>query len=246
MDNHHARIVIRHGSQQEKEHILSENNMTIGRERINDIVVNDPEVSRRHSRIAQTQDGYTIEDLGSTNGTFVNGQRITTPTRLYHGDTLEFGESIRVVFLNDKSVRNLDAAIDEMMGGATEVLSSAGFAPISPTPMREPAVEVPRADPLPMPGMVQDNDPAYYAAPEPAPYKPQAPVNGKSKKGCRQYLVGFGCVWIVVLVLLAVAMFVLDRSYPSLLYCGPLQPLWDTVLSPLLELFGKELTCVTP
>lgn len=47
-------------------------------------------VSRSHARLVPEGDGYTVEDLGSSNGTFVNGVRLAAPTRLQRGDTVQF------------------------------------------------------------------------------------------------------------------------------------------------------------
>jgi serine/threonine-protein kinase len=58
----------------------------------------DIEISRRHARISRTPSGqYVIEDLGSTNGTLVNGRRISTPEPLGVGDTIEVGCTTLVV-----------------------------------------------------------------------------------------------------------------------------------------------------
>lgn len=58
----------------------------------------DIEISRQHARIAAREDGrYAVEDLGSTNGTFVNGHRIDRPTALERGDRVEFGGTTLVV-----------------------------------------------------------------------------------------------------------------------------------------------------
>ena len=58
----------------------------------------DIEISRRHARIARTDDGtYAIEDLGSTNGTFVNGRQIVDAELLYPGDVIEVGATTMVV-----------------------------------------------------------------------------------------------------------------------------------------------------
>jgi pSer/pThr/pTyr-binding forkhead associated (FHA) protein len=56
-----------------------------------DIVVDSPGVSGRHCRLTSTSDGYIIEDLGSTNGTHVNGVRITTSCRVTRRDTITLG-----------------------------------------------------------------------------------------------------------------------------------------------------------
>ena len=51
----------------------------------------DPELSRQHARITHAGDAYVIEDLGSTNGTIVNGQPVSSPRALEIGDTIEVG-----------------------------------------------------------------------------------------------------------------------------------------------------------
>jgi len=59
---------------------------------------NDVEISRRHARITCESDGrYVIEDLGSTNGTHVNGRRIEGPVALEAGDRIEVGASALIV-----------------------------------------------------------------------------------------------------------------------------------------------------
>ncbi|MCS7300417.1 MAG: FHA domain-containing protein, partial [Fimbriimonadales bacterium] len=69
--------------------------VTIGREAIHPIaLVNDMGVSRTHAQITRQGDQTLIEDLGSTNGTYVNGIRITAPTPIKPGDTLQLGASL--------------------------------------------------------------------------------------------------------------------------------------------------------
>jgi pSer/pThr/pTyr-binding forkhead associated (FHA) protein len=71
---------------------------TIGREPGNGIVINDPEISRKHSRMWLQGTTYSIEDLGSTNGTFVNGVRLSAPHSLRPGEVVALGEQISLVF----------------------------------------------------------------------------------------------------------------------------------------------------
>lgn len=66
----------------------------LGRQSGCDLVLADVEASRRHARVTSTGDGHAVEDLGSTNGTLVNGNRIAVLTRLSHGDRLEIGETV--------------------------------------------------------------------------------------------------------------------------------------------------------
>jgi Inner membrane component of T3SS, cytoplasmic domain len=56
-----------------------------------DLVVDDAEISRRHVAVRPVGDGIEVEDLGSLNGTFVDGERISAPTRLTPGETLKIG-----------------------------------------------------------------------------------------------------------------------------------------------------------
>jgi hypothetical protein len=69
--------------------------MTIGRDAAQAIaLVNDMGVSRTHAQIIRQGDQTLIEDLGSTNGTYVNGVRISAPTPIKPGDTLQLGASL--------------------------------------------------------------------------------------------------------------------------------------------------------
>src|SRR5438270_13338937 len=67
------------------------NRVVVGRLDSCDITVNDKSVSREHARLSQLPGGYVVEDLGSTNGTLVNGERITEPVILRLGDSVTFG-----------------------------------------------------------------------------------------------------------------------------------------------------------
>ena len=70
----------------------------IGRDSANEISVNDAEVSRRHARLTFQGGKYVLEDMGSTNGTFVNGQRLSGPRVLKSGEVISLGEQIVFVY----------------------------------------------------------------------------------------------------------------------------------------------------
>jgi predicted component of type VI protein secretion system len=103
--------------------------ITIGRDPANTVSINDAEVSRRHARLTFQGGKYVLEDLGSTNGTFVNGQRLAGPHVLKAGDVVSLGEQIVLMF-------------DAMMidPGATVV---------SPRRVGQPAPSVPATPPAP-------------------------------------------------------------------------------------------------
>jgi hypothetical protein len=68
--------------------------LTIGRGKENKLVLEDNEISRKHAVIEPTSAGWLIKDLNSTNGTWLNGVRITNAVILKAGDRLEFGKTI--------------------------------------------------------------------------------------------------------------------------------------------------------
>lgn len=66
---------------------------TLGRSKKCDIYINNPYLSKEHARITYVEDKFYIEDLGSTNGTFVNGKELgSRPVRLKDNDKITFGD----------------------------------------------------------------------------------------------------------------------------------------------------------
>jgi class 3 adenylate cyclase len=68
--------------------------LTLGRSDDAGLVIDDPEISRAHAVIVQTPEGIEIRDLSSLNGTWVNGERINTPTLLVPGDVVKIGKTV--------------------------------------------------------------------------------------------------------------------------------------------------------
>jgi ABC-type multidrug transport system ATPase subunit/pSer/pThr/pTyr-binding forkhead associated (FHA) protein len=77
-----------------QEQILHKDVMTIGRDPASDIVLDFPIVSRHHARLEKEGGVYKILDLGSTNGTVVNGQRIKLAKVLANGDIVRIGDGL--------------------------------------------------------------------------------------------------------------------------------------------------------
>lgn len=63
----------------------------IGRDPGGDVVLRDDFASARHAMVSQDVDGWWVEDVGSTNGTFLNGDRVTKRLSLHFGDEVEVG-----------------------------------------------------------------------------------------------------------------------------------------------------------
>jgi len=66
----------------------------MGRKEDNQVKISDPEISRAHSVIYIDNNGIWVEDRGSTNGTYLNGQMITQKTPLKAGDQISLGSSV--------------------------------------------------------------------------------------------------------------------------------------------------------
>src|SRR5919198_2360365 len=88
------RIIRRDGTEREAE--ADGGHMTIGRARDNDLVLDDGKVSRHHARLMPRHGTLVFTDLGSTNGSWVNGTRVAE-VALGEGDRIELGETVLVV-----------------------------------------------------------------------------------------------------------------------------------------------------
>jgi ABC-type multidrug transport system ATPase subunit len=89
--------------------------VVVGRDAAAGVVLDTPNVSRLHARLTRKPDGIVVEDLGSTNGTWVNGQRILKPTLVRSDDDLRIGPQ-RLQFTADGKVKQ-----DRKQGGASGV-----------------------------------------------------------------------------------------------------------------------------
>lgn len=71
-----------------------EQHLTIGRSAACDVTLDDTFVSSQHARLSRTETGLMVTDLGSTNGTYVDRQRVTTPLPLRRGSRLQVGNTV--------------------------------------------------------------------------------------------------------------------------------------------------------
>jgi hypothetical protein len=77
-----------------KRFVVGPTGVTLGRSSRCDVVLDDPNVSRQHAELRPRGGSWVLTDLGSTNGSSVNGRRIDAPTVIKPGDELELGTSV--------------------------------------------------------------------------------------------------------------------------------------------------------
>jgi pSer/pThr/pTyr-binding forkhead associated (FHA) protein len=121
-----ATVVIREGPAAGSEQPLG-GELTIGREQGAGMVIDDGGVSRLHARFTEENGAVVLEDLGSSNGTYVNGERISAPVELAAGDEVQVGGTVL-------QVEGIDAATALMGAGAAPTQQHPGPAPRRPAP----------------------------------------------------------------------------------------------------------------
>lgn len=132
------RLIVRRGPQPNQQFELTRDTATIGRDITNDIVINDPEISRHHTRLTRTPSGHTVEDLRSTNGTFVNRQRLTGPYQLSNGDLIGLGETVTLAY---EVIGGVSQGAATMVGGGGQQQAPPSRPPMAYAPAAPAYVE---------------------------------------------------------------------------------------------------------
>lgn len=206
-------LVMSSGPAPGKKFSLSEGEVIIGRDPNVHISINIPEVSRRHARLRFETDSYIIEDLGSTNGTFVNGQRLSGPHVLRPGAKIQLGDAV--------TLRYKVAQFDP---NAT-LVTSASEATSIPQQQQQPAPQQAPSQPPARPAPAQQQ-PAYSGQ---VPAGPAPGMVEEEKKGSPWLWASLGCLGVMI-CLLVVGAILFDTMD---MYCTP----------PFDSLFSFLYTC---
>lgn len=88
---------------EESQSFVNQAEITIGRSALSDYPIADDTVSARHARLSYHHNQWWVEDLQSTNGTFLNDERVSVPTVIVSGDELLCGQVSLIIKLEDKN-----------------------------------------------------------------------------------------------------------------------------------------------
>ncbi|HEU4588202.1 MAG TPA: FHA domain-containing protein [Gemmatimonadales bacterium] len=144
-----ASLLVRSGTLKGKRLTVRVPVVNIGRGESNDLVIPEPSVSATHAKLQRREGIWVLSDLGSTNGTFVDGERISEETPLGPGATIRFGE-VATLFESTDDVTGIQPRVgtDSMEGlpPTDEPAEPARPARRSGSAPRRPPVSAPRRD----------------------------------------------------------------------------------------------------
>jgi hypothetical protein len=167
---------------------LDGDSYTIGREAGTEIVIEDPQVSRRHATLTRQGTSYLIEDIGSTNGTYVNGKRVTAPMLLSNGDMIGLADTIVLAVQAPLTVSD----------DATVVSDAAHYDAAHYAPPTQPAFTPPKVQPS-VQAPLTTRPAAYTPPPQYVPPQPEYAAPAKADNR-RTVLIGVGCLALILVV----------------------------------------------
>ena len=193
-DSRTFKLTIRQGPKPNQVFDLDQEVLSLGREAGNDLVIEDPQISRRHARLTRQGNSYLLEDLGSTNGTFVKGSRVSTPVLLANGDLIGLADTV-VLAVQVPVVIDLDETFISHTTEADSTLVEPGPAPAFTPPVVPPAAAAARpvVKSRPQPVPAYGSPPAYLPVVAPIP---DPPVTDNR----RTILIGCGCLALLAIV----------------------------------------------
>jgi pSer/pThr/pTyr-binding forkhead associated (FHA) protein len=226
------RLVMRSGPTPGQVYELVKDEVTLGRGTTNDIIIIDSEVSRKHARFFLQSGGYVIEDVGSTNGTYVDGQRLIGPHLIRPGEMIFLGEKIS---LEVEAIYDEDATIvppptvpsGQAVLPEEQIPAQPQPAPVTPpppaqtyvVPQPQEAASHPPVDPYPPTQQAPAAQPVPVAQPV---YSQQAPggqygsepqyEDEKAQINWTWVFAGCGCMTIIAVVVVVALLFWIDAG----------------------------------
>lgn len=99
-----AMLLVQEGNSPKTQWPLAKSSIIIGREAESDVQIADRQVSRQHAEVTRTDQGFMLRDLGSKNGTFLNGEPVTQVPRLMrNGDDVGIALCAKLTFIEENA-----------------------------------------------------------------------------------------------------------------------------------------------
>jgi predicted component of type VI protein secretion system len=205
-------LTVVNGPNPGQEYELESDEITIGRSGNNVIVLPLPEISRRHARILRDGEAFYIEDLGSTNGTFVNHKRLQAPVRLNVGDEVQVGDTLVMRFASSGEAAvplamPAESAADASQAAEPDMISDAA------DDLEELEAGLPPSSNLDLAGTQFEQ----WLATDPR----------------RVYYVGLGGLFLLLVACFSLVFFLDAYQEGRLLYCGSLRSFFELFLGPV-------------
>src|SRR5215831_10857404 len=175
-----ANFLVRTGSLKGTRLLVKTPIVNIGRAEYNDLIIPDESVSTSHAKLQRREGVWVLVDLESTNGTFVDGERIKADTPIAPGTMVRFGD-IQLVF------EPTDDAMGVAKGGGTKVIESLKVASTPTAPPQPPPTPAPKPSPAAAAAAkpaAAPKGPPPKAAPAKRPGPPAGQAPQKKGKGC--------------------------------------------------------------
>lgn len=197
-------LIVNSGPNVGQTYVLHDMVSTLGRSADNTIVLDSTRVSRHHVKITILPGGAVIEDTGSTNGTYVNGQQITAQCQLSSGDIIGVADYISFHYVCE-DILGTDVRTPVLSAGSTQIMNGPGGAETGQMRPTSPAIAPYLPD-------FQSNAfvPAAPAEPQPSPM----PVkNGEKRSKLLYIIIAILVVFICLCVALAIFLWFAPEAF---------------------------------
>ena len=177
-----------------------ERDMLVGRHQAADIVLQAAEISRKHAAFLLKEDVLWLQDLGSSNGTFVNDVRITETVELKQDDVLQFASLKFTVLKTD------EVAVPAVEPTIAEKMNEQGMPDLKE---RDPSIQLTRDGMptnvgIPKPAPIPEGVDITAVQPEPTPVPVEQPVSRVAEEKEAQKNASVGLISVIVLIILAI------------------------------------------
>ena len=202
--NQHT-LIVNSGPNTGQTYILHDLISSLGRSTDNAIVLDSTRVSRHHAKISLLPTGIVVEDTGSTNGTFVNGQQITAQYQLTPGDIIGIADYITFQYVVEGGI---EVGIELPSGaeGSTQIMGGSGA--FTPTPPPAPSSQAQNYSAAFQPS-------SYSSVPKPdlPPAPAMGPVVVKKRSNLLYVIIAILAILICLCVALSIYLWFAPESF---------------------------------